>query len=80
MLWLSALMLVCLAGLNAPLAACALSMAALSAGLTLRPDFAWLATPGLVALALGLLALQLLTDLYFVPITVKSKVTLEPVK
>jgi hypothetical protein len=78
MLWIIALMLILLAGLNAPLALCAISLAALNGQLMPRAELSWLASPWLFGLALALLALQLLADLYFVPIRVKDRVYLSP--
>jgi uncharacterized membrane protein len=78
MIWLIALLLVVLAGLNAPLAAFALSLAALNGLTLLRPDLAWIGSPWLALIALAFLTLQLLADLYFVPITVKDRMYLNP--
>lgn len=78
MLWLIGLVLLLLAGLNAPLAAVVLSLAALNGLVELRPELAWIGTPWLCSVALALLVLQLLADLYFVPITVKDRVYLNP--
>lgn len=82
MVWMSviALVLIIIAGLNAPLAACALSIAALNGLVELRPEMAWIGTPwGCVAM-LGLLVAQLLADLFFVPITVKDRIYLNPAR
>lgn len=76
--WLIVILLLLLAGLNAPLAAVVLSLATLNGLVQLRPDAAWIGTPWLCVLALALLALQLLADLYFVPITVKDRIYLNP--
>lgn len=76
MVWVIGLMLILLAGLNAPLVLCALSLAALTGRVDLRPELSWIATPWLFALALSLLVLQLLADLYFVPIRVKDRIYL----
>jgi hypothetical protein len=73
-----ALVLIVIAGLNAPLAACALSIAVLNGLVTTRPEFAWIGAPWTLGLLLLLLAAQLLADLYFVPITVKDRVYLNP--
>jgi hypothetical protein len=78
MLWLIAAVLLLMAGFNAPLAAVVLSLAALNGLIALRPDFAWIGAPWLCAVVLALLALQLLADLYFVPITVKDRIYLNP--
>lgn len=78
MLWGIGLGLLVLAGLNAPLAAVALSLAALNGLVVLRPEFAWIGTPWLCLTVLALLVLQLLADLYFVPITVKDRIYLNP--
>ncbi len=78
MIWVVAVTVMVLVGLNAPLAACALSLAVLNERIAVRHEFAWLGTPGSVVLALALLALQLLADLYFVPIIVKDRVYLNP--
>ncbi len=82
MVWMSviALVLIVIAGLNAPLAACALSIAAANGLVTLRPEFAWIGTPWACLLTLLLLGLQLLADLYFVPITVKDRIYLNPLR
>lgn len=78
MIWLITGILLLMAGFNAPLAAVVLSLAALNGVIVLRPDFAWIGTPWLCAVVLALLVLQLLADLYFVPITAKDKVYLNP--
>ncbi len=78
MIWVIALLLIVLAGLNAPLAVCALSLAALNGFILLRPELAWIGTSWIALIALGLLTLQLLADLYFVPITVKDRMYLNP--
>jgi hypothetical protein len=78
MLWLIALALIVIAGLNAPLAICALSLAALNGLVALRPEFWWIETPWTFVLALLLLAVQLLADLYFVPIRVRDRLYLNP--
>lgn len=78
MLWLIALALTVMAGLNAPLAACALSLAALNGVAQIRPELGWVQSPVTLAIAIGLLAAQLLADLYFVPITVKDRLYLNP--
>ncbi len=78
MVWIVAFVLIIMAGLNAPLAACALSLAALNGLILVRPELAWIATPWLFVLVLGLLLLQLLADLYFVPITVRDRMYLNP--
>jgi hypothetical protein len=82
MVWMSviALVLIVIAGLNAPLAVCALSLAAMNGLVILRPEFAWIGTPWAFLLALVLLGLQLLADLYFVPITVKDRIYLNPLR
>jgi hypothetical protein len=71
------LVLIAAAGLNAPLALCAVSLAALN-GFELQPEFGWLASPWVLAGGLVWLALQLYADLYFVPITVKDWRYLHP--
>lgn len=78
MLWIVTVMLIMIAGFNAPLAASALSLATLSGLITLRPDLVWLGTPWALSIALLLLGVQLLADLYFVPITVKDVMYLNP--
>lgn len=78
MIWVIALVLLLLAGLNAPLAAVVLSLAALNRAIELRPDAAWIGTPWLCATVVALLGLQLLSDLYFVPIKVRDRVYLKP--
>jgi hypothetical protein len=72
------LVLIAAAGLNAPLALCAVSLAALNGLVELGPDFVWLGSPWLLVLALVLLVLQFFADLYFVPITVKDWRYLDP--
>ncbi|HEX6291991.1 MAG TPA: DUF4126 domain-containing protein [Herpetosiphonaceae bacterium] len=80
MVWMSviALVLIIVAGLNAPLAICALSIASLNGIVILQPPLAWIGTEWAFLLALTLLVIQLLADLYFVPITVKDRVYLHP--
>gem|GEM_PF-4004625 len=78
MIWIVAIVLIVLAGLNAPLALCTLSLAALNGVVVLQPDIAWVGTPWLFWIALALLAAQLLLDLYFVPITVRDRIYLNP--
>ena len=78
MLWIIAIMLILLAGLNAPLALCALSLAAINNVVALRPDLAWIGSPLVFGVAIVLLAAQLLADLYFVPITVRDVLYLNP--
>jgi hypothetical protein len=73
-----ALALIIIAGLNAPLAACALSIAVVNGLVAIRPEFTWIGAPWTLSLFLLLLAAQLLADLYFVPITVKDRVYLNP--
>jgi hypothetical protein len=78
MFWTVALVLIVLAGLNAPLAMCALSLAAINGLLPLRPELAFIATPAFAVVSLLLLAAQLLADMYFVPITVMDRAYLSP--
>lgn len=80
MVWISviALVLIIIAGLNAPLAACALSIAVLNGLVATRPELAWVGSPWTLSIMLLLLAAQLLADLYFLPITVKDRVYLNP--
>lgn len=78
MLWTVGLVLLVLTGLNAPLAAGVLSVAAFGQLITLQPTFSWIASPWFRAVALGLLAIQLLADLYFVPIKVKDRIYINP--
>jgi uncharacterized membrane protein len=80
MVWMSviALVLIIIAGLNAPLAACALSIAALNGLVELRPEAAWIGTPWACVVTLCLLMAQLLADLFFVPITVRDRIYLNP--
>lgn len=78
MFWTVALVLMVLAGLNAPLAMCALGLAAINGLLPLRPDLALIGTPTFAVVSLALLAAQLLADLYFVPITVMDRAYLSP--
>jgi len=78
MFWTVALVLTVVAGLNAPLAMCALSLAAINGLVPLRPELAFIGTPLFAVVALALLAAQLLADLYFVPITVMDRAYLSP--
>lgn len=80
MVWMSvlALVLIIIAGLNAPLAACALSIAVLNGLVAIRPEFAWIGSPWTLSILLTLLAVQLLADLYFLPITVKDRIYIRP--
>jgi hypothetical protein len=78
MYWTVALVLIVLAGINAPLAMCALSLAAINGLLPLRPELAFIGTPWFAVASLGLLAAQLLADLYFVPITVMDRAYISP--
>jgi hypothetical protein len=78
MIWLIAMLLIMIAGLNAPLAVCALSLAAFTGMIELRPEWIWLASPWVLSGALSLLVLQLLADLYFVPVTVRDYAYLHP--
>ena len=82
MVWMSviSLALIIIAGLNAPLAVCALSIAALNGLVQLRPEMAWIGTPWACVVTLGLLVAQLLADLFFVPITVKDRIYLNPAR
>jgi hypothetical protein len=82
MVWMSvvALVLIVISGLNAPLAACALSIAALNGLVALRPELSWIGAPWTCVLTLFLLVVQLLADLYFVPITVKDRIYLNPLR
>ncbi len=73
-----AITLTLVAGLNAPLAMSALSLAAVSGQVLLRPEFGWVGTPWFLGAALLALLLQIYIDLYFVPITVKDRVYLNP--
>jgi hypothetical protein len=65
-------LLIIAAGLNAPLALCALILAALNGLVVLSPDFVWLQSPWTLGIAALLLVAQLCADLYFVPITVQD--------
>lgn len=78
MLWVIAVVLIIFAGLNAPLAVCAFSLAVLNGLVEVRPELAWIGQPSFFLFALALLVLQLLADLYFVPITVKDCLYLKP--
>jgi hypothetical protein len=69
--WLLAITLVILAGLNAPLGMWALALVT-TAPLILRPELTWLVSPTMMWLWSGLLVFQFLADLYFVPATVKD--------
>jgi hypothetical protein len=73
-----AIALVIVAGLSAPLAICALSLAALNGWLLLRPEFAWIGLPWLFGAACIAFVIQVGADLYFVPITVKDGMYLNP--
>jgi hypothetical protein len=75
-LWFLGMVLVTLAGLSAPLGMLALSLAAMSGPLMLRPELSWTGSPWMIWLWTVLLALQFLTDLYFVPATVKDRLYL----
>lgn len=72
------LALIVVAGLNGPLAVCAVSFAVFNQMIEVRPEFAWLGEPWLLTLALTLLLVQCCADLYFVPITVKDWRYLNP--
>lgn len=67
------LVLVIAAGLNGPLAICALLVAMLNGLVPLRSEFAWLQSPWMLVFAMLLLLMQLCADLYFVPATVKDR-------
>ena len=74
-----ALVLIIVAGLNAPLALCALSLAVLQGWLPeIRPEFAWIGSPWLLSAAFAAWVVQVCADLYFVPITVKDRRYLHP--
>lgn len=72
-LWCLGTALVILAGLSAPLGMLALSIAAVSGPLLLRPELSLLGSPWMIWIWTILLALQFLADLYFVPATVKDR-------
>jgi hypothetical protein len=72
-IWLIALTLVLLTGLNPMLGVVALSLTFFSQGVAPRPEFDWAANPRLLWLWALLLALQFLADLYFVPATVRDQ-------
>lgn len=72
-LWGLGIALVILAGLSAPLGMLALSIAAVSGPVMLRPELSRLGSPWMIWLWTVLLALQFLADLYFVPATVKDR-------
>lgn len=78
MVWLIAGALLAVAGFNAPLALCALSIAAYHGGIEPRAPLQWLGEPWFIGLAFALLIIQLLADLYFVPITVRDRSYLNP--
>lgn len=78
MMWVIALALLLIGGLNTPLAAYALSLAALNRWVTLQPDFVWIDSSWFRTIALVWLVLQLLADLYFVPITVRDRIYINP--
>lgn len=73
-----AIVLMIMAGLSAPLAICVLSLAALNGWLLLRPEFAWIGLPWVFGAVLIAFVLQIYADLYFVPITVKDRIYLNP--
>ena len=78
MIWLMAGALLAMAGLNAPLALCALSIAAYQGAIEPRAPLQWLGEPWFIGLTFALLIIQLLADLYFVPITVRDRSYLNP--
>ncbi len=73
-----AVVFIVVAGFSAPLAICALSLAALKGWLLLRPEFAWIGLPEMFGVALIAVLIQICADLYFVPITVKDRMYLNP--
>ncbi|WP_026369779.1 hypothetical protein [Kallotenue papyrolyticum] len=78
MVWLIAAALLAIAGLNAPLALCTLSLAVAAELIAVRAPQSWLGTPWCIALAAGLLIAQVIADLYFVPISVRDHRYLHP--
>ena len=72
-LWVVGITLVGLAGLNPPLAMLALGLASSSTSLVLRAELSWLISPTMLWIWSALLIIQFLTDLYFVPVTVKDR-------
>ena len=79
----AAVALVIVAGLNGPLALCAVSLALLNGTIlnvfgVFNPEFMWFGSPWLLGALLVLLVLQFCADLYFVPITVQDRRYLHP--
>lgn len=72
-LWFQGMVIVMLAGLNAPLGVLAVSLAAASTSLVLRPELRWMGSTGTLWLWSLILVLQFLADLYFVPSTVRDR-------
>ncbi len=73
------LALIVVAGLNGPLAVCAVSLAMLNGVVLLQSqEVSWIGSPWLFGVALLLWAVQLCADLYFVPITAKDSRYLNP--
>jgi hypothetical protein len=78
MVWLIAGALLAIAGFNAPLALCALGIATNQGLIEPRAPLHWLGEPWFIGFAFTLLIIQLLADLYFVPITVRDRSYLNP--
>ena len=72
-MWVLGLTLVVLAGLNAPLAGLALCLAVAGSQIIVHTELRWLVEPSMMWLWSGLLVLQFLADLHFVPVTVRDR-------
>lgn len=72
-LWVLGLTLVMLAELNAPLAGLALSLTVASMQIIVNHELQWLVVPPMMWLWSGLLIVQFLADLFFVPATVRDR-------
>ena len=78
--WVLGFALVVLAGLNPPLSILGLTLATASTHVALHAELAWLVDPAVVWMGTGVLALQFLADLYFVPATVKDRAYIHPAR
>lgn len=72
-MWVLGLTLVVLAGLNAPLAGLALNLAVASLQIVVHDELGWLVNPTMLWVWSGLVMLQFLADLFFVPATVRDR-------
>jgi len=77
-LWLAGLVIVLLAGLNAPLGLVAVQLVIAGMGIATRPDLVWIVGPVMLWVWIGALALQFAADLYFIPATAKDRSYLNP--